>query len=565
MRAVLAVTFLLCATTSYGVTRTTAPVDAVSLAVADLNTFNSDEQKFIRYIWLPPWISNSYAISSLFLNEVVSRSTQIINPYLLSRNGIHLIRVDLRVYAPDPRDLEELAIVWDDLEPVYFTFKTATVDESFATGSFTSSVDGSTFIAKVQVLKRTGDQCLIRYKDQQTWTHSKYLKDFTTSSSFAVNGSQLAHLGPQAVLLPKLTQSEVPIIRLDVLIRQGYTSLDTDTYEGLYYRFVGIDGLTLDELFARVGVIARADNTTRLPILKSGVTGLERVIDYHTGNSVRPYAGAGRLAITNDLTVNQRGVSWLIDLDEFLRQAVAHEVIYERQNGTHAYAIYSNNKQLDSVPDTAADNYRIPPPNNNILSAGLGCAYCHSDVAKTNGYNRVRNEFKDLLDKSREFSALIEQEQLLLGASDNVKISAALAKRSASRKLIKDFTGLEEVASQFYSEDIDWIPQDQMNYQRAIRRATFRDAKVVAHAAIAMQNDYEYKPVTPFIAARDIGFQADDGEDPAEVFARIFGEALGYENGVFSALKVRKQVIRGAWEEIFPLAAERTAASLMLK
>ena len=565
MAKALGLAVLLLASSAQAVTRTAAPVDAVSLAVADLNTFNSDEQKFIRYIWLPPWVSNSYAISSLFLNEVVSRSTQIINPYLLSRNGIHLIRVDLRTYAPDPRDLADIAIVWDDLEPVYFTFKTATVDESFATGSFTSSVDGTTFHAKVKVLKRNGDQCLIRYREQQTWTHVKFLKDFVTTSSVAVNGNQLAHLGPQAVLLPKLTESEVPIIRLDVLVRQGYTSLDTDTYEGLYYRFAGIDGLTLDELFAKVGVVANATNTTRLPILKSGVTGLERVIDYHTGNSVRPYAGAGRLAITNDLTVNQRGVSWLINLDDFLGAAKAHEVIYERPNGTHAYAIYNNSQQVDSVPDTAADNYKIPPPNNNILSAGLGCLYCHADVPGTNGYNRARNEFKDLLDKSREFSALIEQEQLLLGASDNKSISAALARRAASRKLINDFTGLEEVAAQFYNEDVDWVPQDQMNYQRAIRRATFRDTQVVAHATVAMQNDYEYNPVTPFVAARDIGFQADDGENPAEVFARIFGEALGYENGVFAALKVRKQIIRGAWEETFPLAAERTAASLMLK
>lgn len=564
MKYAVSLALIMCASPALAVKRTAAPVDAVALAIADLNTFSSDEQRFIRYIWLPPWVSNSYAVGSLFLNEVVSRSTQILNPYMLSRNGVHLMRVDLRLYAPDPRDRAELEAVWDALEPVYFTFRTATVDQQFADGSFISSVDGSSFRANVQILQTKGNQCLIKYNKQQVWTDRKFLSGFTTRQ-VATQGTQVAHMGPQAFLLPQLTDSQVPIIRLDVLIRQGYTSLDTEEYEGLYYRFIGIDKLTINQLFAKVGVSARADNTTRLPILKSGVTGMERIIDYHTGNSVRPHAGSGRLAVTRDLTVAQRGASWLIDLNDFLERAKASEIIYERPNGTHGYAIYNNNVQVDSVPDTAADNWRVPSPNNNILSAGIGCMYCHSDVAGTSGYNRVSNEFKDLMERSPEFAAVIEQEQLLLGASTNQGIAAALARRQGARRVLEDFTGLEDIAAQFYNDDKDWIPQDQANYARAIRRATFRDVKVAAHATIAMQNDYDYRLVSPKVAARDVGFEIEEGEDAAEVFRRIFGEALGYENPIFAALKIKKGIPRGAWEATYPLAAERTAASLMLK
>lgn len=564
MKHLVIILCFLCAGNAFGVRRSAAPVDAVSLAIADLNTFASNEQAFIRYIWLPPWIDDSYAISSLLLNEVVSRSTQIINPYLISRNGIHLIRVDLRTYAPDPRDRQDIAVVWDELEPVYFTFKTASIDQSFADGSFTSAVDGSRFRANVQILETKGNQCLVRYQNQQVWTDRKFLSNFT-KRQVATQSTQLAHMGPQAFLLPQLTSSQVPIIRLDVLVRQAYTSLDTEEYQGLYYRFAGIDGLALPDLFSKVGVAVRSDNITRLPILKSNVTGMERIIDYHAGNRVRPDTGSGRLAITNDLSFAQRGASWLIDLDDFLNRARAHEVIYERPNGTHGYAIYAGNKQLDSVPDTAADNWRIPSPNNNILSAGLGCLYCHSSIAGTSGYNRVKNEFKDLMDKSPEFLSLIEQEQLLLGAQDNSSISKALQKRLNARSILNDFTGLEQIASQFYNEDKDWVPYDQMNYARAIRRATFRSVEAVSKATIKMQDNYNYELVSPEVAARDVGFEIEPGEDAAEVFRGIFGQALGYENPIFAALKVRKGIPRGAWETTYPLASERTAASLMLK
>ena len=84
--------------------RIDAPVDASTLAFADLNTRSSFGQPFTRYVWIPSWISQGPAVASQFLNEVVSRNSLIIAPRIIDRSGVKIVRVDFRELAPDPRD-----------------------------------------------------------------------------------------------------------------------------------------------------------------------------------------------------------------------------------------------------------------------------------------------------------------------------------------------------------------------------------------------------------------------------------------------------------------------------
>lgn len=594
--------------------RITAPVDAATLAVADLNSLSSFDQPFIRYIWLPPWISSGYAIGSQFINEVLSRNPNIVPARVISRQGVTLIRLDIRTYAPAPQDQQEVIQIWDLLESIYFPFKQATLDTFDGQAALQKNLEVSQGLrlgpARIEMEFLRGDQrvrrgfvdceivafdearkmasyvCYYQKKRYTGWTSvnnfrqgptQKALQPTPSAGAVTLQNAQLAHLGLLGQTLPELTQSAVPIIRLDVLIRQGYTSLDTDRFQGLYYKFVGLEGLdgttlTLNELMDVLGVLPQANNLTRIPILRSQVTGLDRIVDYLTGNTVRPSAGLGRFVITHDPAVDTRGVSWLDDHDEFIRLAQGHEVIFDRPNGTHGYAIFQGQQLLDSVPDVIADNHKIRAPHNDRLFAGVGCIYCHSAQPRTNGSIRGVNDNYSLLSNSSEYRAFIEQLELL-GKNGEQDIETIQRVQTLGDNLQptgvplfdNDFSGIETFASQFGDEDFWNVPIDQQFYDRAIRRATFVDSKVAAYAMVSMWNDYEFELVTAQVVARDLGFGVPGGQEGVIKLQQLFGVPLGYEDPVFSAIKIGKGINRGLWEVKFPLAARRTFSALMLK
>lgn len=547
--------------------RIAAPVDAATLAATDLNSYASNEQKFIRYVWIPPWVSNGYAIASQFLNEVVSRNSVIVPAALVSRNDVHLIRVDFRQYAPDPRDQRDLIQVWERLESVYFPFKSAAVDvfgkEFEVRFRYTN---GKTFTKRCALVALEGDTAFVRYSAKYPLHSVKKsqvigLNDF---NAVTLQNRQLAHLGTTGQLLPDLTGSAVPIIRLDVLLRQGYTSIDTNQFKGLYYDFMGMSAVTKGSLYSFLGANPRKTNTTKIALIKSQVTGKPRIVEYFYGNRVRPQSGTGLIAETYDTNDEHRGINWQDDIQRFIDTAVASEVIFERANGTHGYAIFANQQLVDSAPDVVAANRKIPQPHTTSLAAGIGCIYCHSRPHGTSGWIRAHNDLKDQLEFSSEFRAFIEQQELL-GAFDSIQgVKRVLSFRQRLGDVFRDdFQRVEEFAAQFFTDDINPAQKGQLDYERAIRQATFVDVEVAGQAILSMWDHYEYDLVTPYVALRDIGFTTDG--DPVLGLQKVMGVPVGYEDPVFSALKIGKPTDRGTWERKYPLVAERTVNALLLK
>lgn len=94
-------------------TRLQTPNDAVLLALADLQGVNPFARPFTRYIWIQNGASESTKTTSLALNYV-SRASAIYKPPPVA--GGHLIRVDLRMYAPRDQDLREWLALWEQFQ-----------------------------------------------------------------------------------------------------------------------------------------------------------------------------------------------------------------------------------------------------------------------------------------------------------------------------------------------------------------------------------------------------------------------------------------------------------------
>ena len=572
-RALTLIILLAGMTPAQGIERIAAPVDWVTLAVSDAAA-HEDDARFLRWIALPSWQADAYAIASQVINEVISRNGVVVNPPVIGAEGVYLVRLDLRTVASKQQDLTELASAWEKLEPVYFPYKTATIDIDQTEGSaesvlvqFRSPSTGKLHARRCELVSRSGGRITVRLGDREIETSEKFLVEQAPEIPEVArqDNLQLTHLGPLANTLPELTRSEVPIIRLDVLTRQAYTSRDESGLPGLYYEFTGIDGLGLNELLAKLGANPQDGNTTKVGILRSDVTGQERVVEYTTGNKVRPSAGSGRVAITHDASKEQRGLSWLDDIDRFLREANAHEIIYQRPNGTHGYAIYQGQNQLDTVPDSVAKNHRISSPGYAGLSAGAGCLHCHSAPVKTSGWIRAKQDMKELLEGSEEYRKFVEHGEALRAIVDGSDLELLKVGLNARNDLQQNLSArsLETFAEQFGADELWHLAGDQESYERAVKLATFKSSETVSRAVVGMVNSYESDLIDAKAALRDIGYEP--GENPKEDLRAIFGRAVNLEDPVFTALKAGKGIDRGLWENKYPLAARRSANALMLK
>lgn len=94
------------------------PNDAVAQAWADLQAIPLFSRLFTRYVWIqegqPVPLKQSMRTTSLTLNYV-SRASSIRMPPPVAASSGHLIRVDLRMYAPRDVDIRDWLKEWEEL------------------------------------------------------------------------------------------------------------------------------------------------------------------------------------------------------------------------------------------------------------------------------------------------------------------------------------------------------------------------------------------------------------------------------------------------------------------
>lgn len=343
---VLAVGCLCVWTLAHGQERVPTPSEAVGWALGDLATVAETDRPFQRYVWIPPWGSDQwvpaidYAINTAVSHSaVIQLGTPVANGWLL--------RYDLRRLAPSQQQFTLLQRTWDGL---------ATQDPYFHVPAATTGVNAAVLAPHLQQA--------------------------------------------QALALAGLSFSTGAIYRADFLIVKALSTLEG----GQYYEFLQVPGHGIerdakftpqDQWLATLGVFEQTtkglNGDQRSAIFRSAVTGKPRRIDVFYGLG----RGGNLCTITHDVAdedvdATQHPIRNLLAFVDSAR-----EIIVERPNGTHAFALTNNRGEfVDAAPDNVARDTTIPPPHTARLQPAISCIRCHGPY---DGFQPFGNDVQKLL------------------------------------------------------------------------------------------------------------------------------------------------------------------------
>lgn len=369
--------------------------DAVPLARADLAQFPPQFHCYFRYLWIPDGAKSSARIASLALNYV-SRGSVIISfdllengkpgivPPALIANG-HLLRVDLRNYAPRDTDQREWMRIWEGFgfDPMFNLLITK---------------DSVNFAEKLAALTPAP-------------VPGKPVKPVLGRRALDVFRVNAPHLPNSIVDLQAQTHTCAPIVELGYFLTRALSTIrvkiggiadGTTVYEnvwgGEYYRLRGIKkakdvlgkdtkATDLDLFFENLGIgnikagltqeklFDKLNSDQRTIAFVSNVTGQPREItSFHTpaqrvGGSWGAITGDGR---NQDVDIGDRAFANVLK-----PRRVAREGIFPGANGLNIFILVNGEGALqDEVPHEVADDRTIPAPHNQRLEIH-GCLRCH--------------------------------------------------------------------------------------------------------------------------------------------------------------------------------------------
>lgn len=471
------------------------PKDAVKAAVKVQRAIaakNPEAAPFQTYIWIPDGNPIAVSLVSVTMNEVVSKSGVIL-PYYDYGKG-KLLRYDFRMLAPKIGEATALKLLWEDL-------------------AFT-----------------------------EPYFHSLVERDKKTVVIPA------DHLGPEINELEHLTDSGCPIVRWDWLL----IKLNTTLNGGKYYEFAGIErnpkeGTAQEAFFKSLGSseqqVRDLKSDQRSAIFRSKVTGKPRRIDVLHGLAVRPDVGTGLITITHDIAeedvkASQHPIRNLLAFSDRAR-----EVIAERTNGLHIYALFDNAGKLqDVVPDNIAKDHLTPAPHSARLEPSFGCIRCHGTDG-SEGMKPFGNDVQKLLEKR-------------LNVFGDLKV-----KQQPQSEAIDRLFGL-------YSGDLRKpIGRTRDDYSDAIFRASHGlSATDVAKYMAGLMQVYRYNEVTPKTACLELGRIVKDDEEGIVFLNNVIPDLASDETGtspedpILAALKAGININRFEWEKVYSDAMARAAA-----
>ena len=488
---VLLAIVLLCATVK-AAEETFRPVattsEAVGWALSDLVQLPETERIFQRYVWIPPWGNDKWIPSINFaVNTAASHATtiQLATPIA---NG-WLLRYDLRRLAPISKQFDSLRNTWDSL---------ATQDPYF------------------------------------------HIPATNTGLAAAVISPHLSQ--EQAVTLAGLSLSTGAIYRADFLLVKILSTLEG----GKYYDFLQVsrqsrkraDGSIAtpqDDFLSSLGVFEEVSQNLnadqRSAIFRSNVTGKPRRIDVLYG-----VGRGGTLAtITHDIADEDvaSGQHAIRNLITF--QDRAREIIVERPNGTHAFALVNDKGEFqDSAPDNVVRDSTVPAPHTSRLQPAISCIRCHGPHQ---GYQPFGNDVQKLLQSNIDIFADLgtglSREQavdrlagLYAGQLDVPDGPIGRARRDYAFNLYKLTGGVDP-----FNEDTDIVANISNNI-----------AQIYA--------GYRYDMVTPEKACAELGLITDNGK---EGFNTLLGQlSTGIiVDPVVGSLRAGIAVNRFEFEQVF--------------
>lgn len=515
--------------------------DATALALADARRIPSMNAHKIRYIHIdgePGEDVKADAQGAIFVVNMVSRAPVLVKPDVVvdvkSRRSF-LLRINTRLLANDGKDWLDFLDAWEEMshEPAYSAFIT----------------DGQADLVREFHRLFVGGN-VRRWKTVNGFRVLEYEEAMTALKRDGVVRST-AHLSKEWHELADLLKTEAPIItngyftfRATSSIQDAQRKVYRRIFGGLYYRLAGVPSGTKDDLAAllkTVGVDTGKQNVfdaddklraiQRAAMWRSRVTGKQRRVDLLKSRAGREHQGL--VAITTDFgradrDIDQSPMANLLDV----KRAKAHEVIWEKVNGFHGFALYDANLRLQesAPPDVVADR-TVPAPHETDLQAGISCVRCHG-LHRLDGWQPVPNDVLTAI-RSRRWDVFGD---LRKGDQDDTLLRLA---------------GL-------YGGDL-YLPlqRGRHDYARAVLAVTgpWRGSKnqtdAVAQASSRVADVYRrwwYDPVTAADVLRTRGI--DPGDDPALKFHQMTTlPVAGFvsEPAPVSALRVGLAVNRADW------------------
>jgi hypothetical protein len=531
-------------------TAVVTPRDAVKLALADAEKLNPDEQRLVRYVWAPDWIKtdNAFAQVSLVANSTFSRTSNIIQPTPIAEGK--LLRLELVKYAAKQEQITEIVNLYEQLgqQDSYFNVEVALTERTAV-------------VVEPRPLAKTQPQA-----QPKAPPPPKPLEPPQTVFAAA------PYLYPEGAKLFELTQSAVPIMRLDEWVAFTFSTVNG----GRYYQLTGIDR-TLEETvrkFAGTDAAARVlkfseslrraqaeHQTTKEPIAQiasridpelaktkayvqaSAVTGRQRLVVFVYGTATAPASGPQLVAVTYDI-----GEDSISPNNDPLRAPTTYErydggeAIFALPNGLLAYVVFNAADQIiASVPDNVAHDAAAKEVRSNVATvrvfSGLSCANCHDRAATNWGWQPVAND----LYRKNSLSQLVDER----GQGDQVR-------------------ALQVASTQFGASNADLqtvLALARQSYQFRAQLATNQNTTRQTVAGLADSYwGYWYDQVTPQVAARDLGQVL--AQDAAQLFLLRAIEpqpspTILREDAVLARLKDGLSVAPAQWRAGFQSFAER--------
>lgn len=394
------------------------PDMAWALAAADLKTLDENTRYHTRYVWVTTAREKAFKLVNLTMNYISRATGEPRRAEAVGAGPLMLARIDLRMFAPQGNpgegDLKEFTEVWEELRFDPAMNLLLTKDTLQFAGDIKLPEGKARTVTKTQrrelkdqagPYKKDGKDL---YWDKKTdtyhpnpWVDEPYQ---VTVGGDPFDGNDVVrvvapYLDPADVeYVCNATHSQAPVVSHRYFVTRALTQfqgkdLFQTIYGGLYYRFVNIkkgakkgtdldvliedlglgnvaQGVTAEKLFDRL----RSDQRTAMSY--SGVTSRPRRVDVFKTPAGRDSQGI--ISVTHDLAREDIDIGKhpLMNLLDF--KDTAREVIFERPNGLHGFALYNGQGVLqDVVPQNVTSDGTVPHPQHNVLQPPISCIRCH--------------------------------------------------------------------------------------------------------------------------------------------------------------------------------------------
>ncbi len=520
------------------------PADAVALALVALQSIPPEERCYQRFLWLADGKKASMKVASLTLNYV-SRGSVIVLPAPLA-NG-HLLRMDVRWYAPQEKDLKEWLAIWESFsfDP---TFNLLVTKDSLEFGERLAEVVTPAYTKTIEVTHGGGPYV---YPDDSGRRHDSLPAGrYTVDLEFGPKKTKAAatvdvlrfnapYLPAAMVQLQEMTHSLAPIVESRYFLTRALSTIRDkgvfrEVFGGLYYDLRGIKKSTvkgatdLDVFFESLGIgnikagitqerlfdSLRSDQ--RLAVFRSDITGKPReVSSFHTPADRE---GGSFGAITGDIKDADVDVGDRSFANLLAPRRAAREAIFPTRNGLSIFALFNGAGELqDEVPPDIAIDSTIPSPYTRRLQPAIGCLRCHGTDG-SDGWKPLVNDVKRLTAGRLDIFGDLSRGRRVLD-SDTIDRLAGLYAGDFGKALRRARDDVAEVTLRATG------PWRESETQADV-------ARLAAQALADQYHDFNYTLIDARAALRDAGLDVNKAK-AVDVFKRLMQMSMPDPSGVY--------------------------------